>query len=82
MLNVFRMWCRRARLVQKFQICAGKEITPKEFQFHTIKVKLLCSGFSRVAVATNVLLFPPSISRAAAPKPKCEENQRAHLCLA
>lgn len=68
--------------MQKFQICAEKEITPKEFQLHTIKVKLLCSGFSGLTVATSVLLFPSPVSHAAAPKPKCEKNQRTHLCLA
>lgn len=82
MLNIFRMWCRRARLVPKFQICVGKEITPMDFQLHIIKVKLLCSGFSRLAAATSVLQFPPLVSHAAAPKPKCDENPRAHLCLA
>lgn len=60
----------------------GKEITPKEFQLHIIKVKLPCSGFSRLAAATSALLFPPLASRAAAPKPQCEENPRTRLCSA
>lgn len=40
-------------------------------------LRFLQAGFSHICVA-----IPTMVSHAAAPKPKCDENPRAHLCLA